>query len=462
MKGKKPAGLTLIAMLILGIVMVSMVSVGADPQLPKLFVDPPTYTATLLGEVFTININVANIYNLSAYEFKLGYNTTLLDALDIVEGPFPKSPAAMVKINEPEGYVWILVTCGLTEGNGTLATITFNATYAGSASCALHLYDTELDDIHAHPITHDVEDGNYEFVILGVTVATDKPSYSLGENVEIHGNLTLDGSLCQGLVALEVDDPSNWPIVIRTLQTGSSPPPPPGNITIIEVYPSDKWGTTRKENFSRGTNAYFKVVVRNDGEAKNVTITLNAYDKNVVPLGVVPAQILPLGQGTSDLTLQLWIPEWASLGNATVYANVFTDFPKYGGTPYCPEKSATFQITGSVGGAGALGAQVSENVGNYSLTFKLPRRNPGNYTVYVTSSYRGTTSSAQAINNMTFETILIGDVNGDGKVSSGDLLDLVIALTLGKTVEEEPLADLNGDGEISSADLLELLIILSL
>ena len=158
MKGKKTACMLLVIILILGM---AMVSVHANPE-PKLFVDPPTYTAITLGEVFTIDINIANVTDLLAFDVKLGYNTTLLDALDAVIGPFPSRPFSWsgIEIHEQEGYVWVAATSmSAVDGNGTLATITFNATCAECAICILDLYDTILYNSMSAEIPHDVCDG---------------------------------------------------------------------------------------------------------------------------------------------------------------------------------------------------------------------------------------------------------------------------------------------------------------
>jgi len=451
-------------MLILGIAMVS-VNVSADPQLPTLFVDPPTYTGSLLGEVFTIDINVSNIQGLWGFEFKLGYNTTLLDALDAVQGPFPPPPASFgAIIYEQEGYVLAYGDCGAgsVNGSGTMTTITFKVTYEGSVSCALDLYDTKLFDGMGENIDHQVEDGNYNFVVLDITVATDKPLYSQGETVEIYGNVTLDSQPYEGLVGIEVDDPNGDSTVVRTLETGS---PPPGDITIIDLYPSNLWGQP-KENFVRGYHAYFFVNVSNDGTVvKNVTITVNAYDNDTVPLGVASFGPWPLAPGTCvDTILPILILEWASLGTATVYVSVFTNFPKYGGAPHCPEKSATFQITGGYGYMGSTAQEtqdsgsssttiksLTETVGSYNLTFSLPVHGvtTGNYTVYASSGIlkQETTSS------VTFENYLLGDVDGNGVVDGGDQRKIQLAMfSMPEDPNWNPNADVNGDGRVDGGD----------
>lgn len=434
----------------------SMAPVSVSVGQAKLSVDPPTYIATLLGEVFTIDINITNVQGLKGFDLKLGYNTTLLDTLDAVVGSFTPRPLSysLIQVNETEGYVWFsVVSMGAADGNGTLATITFNATYAESASCILDLYDTQLFYSGGGFIDHDVEDGNYQFGILDLTVATDKLLYYLGENVTIHVNLTINSSPFQGLVAIEVDDPTGYyKKVVRTLQTGATPPL--GNITIVDVVPCDMMGDP-KGSFQIGTKPYFNVTVRNDGtEWKNAAITINAYDGNTVPLPGVPTIIGSVGPGVETHIAGVnEIPTWAYIGTGMVYANVFTDLPRDGGVSYCPEKSATFQITG--GGGGGAGAPGSGNstAGNYNLTFELPKFDAkiGNYTVYATSGYGG----QQVIKNTTFETKLIGDVNGDGKVSVADMV--LVDIALGSQPGEpnwNPNADLNDDGIISIADMV--------
>jgi len=390
--------------------------VGTEPQLPKLFVYPPTYTASLLGEVFTVDINIDNVQSLIEFEFKLGYNTTLLDALDAVAGPLVYPPfLEQTEINETGGYVWIHVMCWPATGNGTLATVTFKSTKAEPASCTLDLYDTEFQDVNTDPVYPDVEDGSYEFMISPLTVATDKPYYLPGETVGIHGNLTLElgGSPYQGLTTVEVDDPRNNPLVVRTLQTNLTISPE--EISILGVVPCDMWGNP-KTSFRRGATQiddlfYVKVTVKNNDptERKNVVITANIYDINEFSVGVGAGggQLYP-GPPESHV-ISISIPEWASVGDATVFANAFTTWPGCGfvgdrplkGVPYCPEENASFQITDGGGGATALEAQNSGNnstAGNYSLTFKLPPdAKTGIYRVYAGSLYQGRSAAGSAV-----------------------------------------------------------------
>lgn len=98
-------------------------------------------------------------------------------------------------------------------------------------------------------------------------------------------------------------------------------------------------------SFRAGAIGYFKAIVNNTSpEPEIALITVNAFDASSATLGVVSfkSTVMP---GESTFILGLPILSTSSTGTATVYANAFTDWPYLGGLPYCPEVSATFQIT---------------------------------------------------------------------------------------------------------------------
>lgn len=117
------------------------------------------------------------------------------------------------------------------------------------------------------------------------------------------------------------------------------------SIEITEVLACDQSGQP-VTGFTLGGVAYFKVKVNsNSVKAETLLATINLYDAYGVTIGVVSFQG-PIGPGTNTFMLGLPIPTTAHLGTATVHANVFSDWPHLGGTPYSPEKSATFEIVG--------------------------------------------------------------------------------------------------------------------
>jgi len=154
---------------------------------PNIYVDPFEYTATKLNEVFDISINIEGIeegMELVGVEFKLGFDATLLEVVNVTEGSFmatfagtPNQGTYFLPV-KAENYVLIGVVilpdgngtyhAPFASGNGTIATITFKTIYRPSwsaplASCDLVLYDTKLADTTGVPpgIPHTILNGNY-------------------------------------------------------------------------------------------------------------------------------------------------------------------------------------------------------------------------------------------------------------------------------------------------------------
>jgi hypothetical protein len=78
-------------------------------------------------------------------------------------------------------------------------------------------------------------------------------------------------------------------------------------------------------------------------------ITVVVYDDLDVPIawGFYAGNFSAYGildPATFCYNFTLLIPTWAYVGPATVYANIYTDFPQNGGVSYGPEMSATFRI----------------------------------------------------------------------------------------------------------------------
>ena len=133
---------------------------------PQVFVYPPSQTVDAIGNVFTANVCISDVFNLYAYEFKLYYNSTVLNGTSVAAGPFLEQsgqttlfyPVAFTDhYNSTYGIVWIDST--LTgnvpgvDGNGTLAIIKFNAT-ALASSTTLSLSYVNLSDPNENPIPY--------------------------------------------------------------------------------------------------------------------------------------------------------------------------------------------------------------------------------------------------------------------------------------------------------------------
>lgn len=139
------------------------VEVASGSPTTAIFVNPPTSTAEV-GQTFSINTTIFDVVDLYGWEFRLRWNSTLLDVVDVTEGNFLKQGGNTFfakKINNTEGYV--LVDCTLlgdvpgVNGSGTLATVKFYPKNQGES--ILDLYDTTLLDSQERSIIHIANDG---------------------------------------------------------------------------------------------------------------------------------------------------------------------------------------------------------------------------------------------------------------------------------------------------------------
>lgn len=112
----------------------------------------------------------------------------------------------------------------------------------------------------------------------------------------------------------------------------------------IEVGPCNQVGDI-KGSFQVGSMAYFKVTANCTCQTQNLLLSINVFDNGSTTIGVSSFQG-SITHGLSTFIISVSIPTSAKIGNATVYANAYTDWPHKGGVPYCPEVSAAFQIIG--------------------------------------------------------------------------------------------------------------------
>ena len=182
MKRKNKLFVPLILLLIVSTTLVSVSPVSAKPD-PKVSLNPLDYTAPAPGHNFTIDVTVTGVADLKGFEFKLWYNTSLLDATlvspsEVTELATTWQPRdenhtfhwdAPPTINDTIGRVWIF-GWGFPpfDGDGVLVTINFTATDVGN--CILHINQTALYDHLFSQIPHETVDGS-------VTVIPEFPGF---------------------------------------------------------------------------------------------------------------------------------------------------------------------------------------------------------------------------------------------------------------------------------------------
>jgi hypothetical protein len=194
--------------LVLGTVpLLVMVGKGL-PELAAVYVDPANVTGLNIGDNFTININVANVSNLAGWEIQLFYNSQVINAIGVVEGPFLKNVQNTIFISgDPLGidnnynstYGRVYLACailGTTDGaagTGTLVNVTFRAVGAGISVLALPENTTKiLDNTVANPqsIPHTVRNGQVSLIANDIAVTNIQFSKTITNETQIAINVT--------------------------------------------------------------------------------------------------------------------------------------------------------------------------------------------------------------------------------------------------------------------------------
>ncbi|MDI6690246.1 MAG: dockerin type I domain-containing protein [Candidatus Bathyarchaeota archaeon] len=289
---------------------------------------------------------------------------------------------------------------------------------------------------------------------LTLTITTNKQTYNAGETVIIQGNLTLDGSPAQdALIALEIDTEYRY-YVFRTLQTDAIEG---ANwlVEITDLYSCDMYGNPQN-SFMRGSTAYAKVVWKNNSNvSQSIMVAFYLQFSTGSPFQAFYNKVSTSANSSSYIIASFEISSTAPTGITTIYSSLYTDFPKNGGIPYCPEKNATFTITSTSSTGSQLSAYTlisTSSTSNFQVAITLPKLDVmlGNYTVYGSCKY----GNESVLSTAQFRVILVGDVNEDMKV---DMKDIGLAAkAYGSKPGDpnwDPRCDLNNDGKIDMKDI---------
>ena len=170
-----------------------------------LYIEPQS-TSTLINEVFSVNLTIADVTDLCSWQAYIYYQNDILQVVGYAEGPFLKSHGSTMfdasydnNYNETHGEIWMycIRTWSGTgvNGSGVLATINFKA--IGGGTTTLHLANTILGNSTAQPIPHVTVDGNVEVLsgdIAIITVKTSKTVVGQGYSADINVTVENQGS----------------------------------------------------------------------------------------------------------------------------------------------------------------------------------------------------------------------------------------------------------------------------
>jgi len=236
-------------------------------------------------------------------------------------------------------------------------------------------------------------------VTIEFTVKTGKPSYYMRESVDIYSNFMVNGSPTANLlIGLEIVNPTGLNTIYRTLQTNSSPEGPIiANITLGKIKSTFPLVFEPKTSFKKGDIMDLNITLQNtSSEGFNIELTVSVYDSTNTFLGLsaVLAKTFISGHHSLSSFATLGsegIPSWASIGEATVYVNVFNRIGTHNIIPCSREKSRSFIIANMFGAESHMRSPIfnpSRINSTYNLTSRLgPYALPGQYRIYATSSY---------------------------------------------------------------------------
>lgn len=164
-------------------------------------VDPSVSTVNL-GDVFSVNLNVTNVVNLTAWQLNIYYLKTLINCTNVAEGPFLQAGGETYfgqnitnNYNSTHGRILAYSTLfGNTSasGDGVILTVTFRALSGGST--ALGLANTQLADEKIPPqqIAHQdfggtviVTGAGHDVVVTNVTSGKIFIGQSYSSNITI-------------------------------------------------------------------------------------------------------------------------------------------------------------------------------------------------------------------------------------------------------------------------------------
>jgi PKD repeat protein len=279
--------------------------------IPSLNVEPPTYTASLIGEEFSINISIKNLdvdWRLTGVQFRVQYNADVLQALSVVEGPFlgqfnntAEPPYTYLisyiekdTIYGPNVLVGILLIPNATgnwtnfpHGNGTLATITFKAIKQTAEpqppiSAALTLNDTMLVNDTINEISHTTFSGHYEIKPLSFNYEPATPF--AGRSVLLKApEANFSGTYCWNFgdgTSSNTTEPTvghiytlqgEYNVTLYVVADGLTSPSITKTITIWPAQPTMDVTVDAGSIYFRGGIAEFNILTSINGEAVNAT-----------------------------------------------------------------------------------------------------------------------------------------------------------------------------------------------
>jgi hypothetical protein len=236
----------------------------------------------------------------------------------------------------------------------------------------------------------------------------NRAHYRYREMVNVTGSFYFEGQPVEGaIVAVKAEEIGGDVTVVRTASIGNVSQQ--WDLNIISITPCDQSGKP-KTNFYRNGDFFVNVTVENKLIVdRRIMLVAVAADIDSTPLGINWVNANIAGKSMLGSIFNIWLPEWSSTGPSKVWVSLLSDWPENNGYPYCPEKTASFNILSySYADTSQLTTTITEDTTQsssnttYRASFRMPPKTApynANYTVYVGAYYNGW----PAFRNTTFQ-----------------------------------------------------------
>jgi hypothetical protein len=374
-----------------------------------MYVNPSTITATA-GETFIINVNISEVIDLYGWEFKLKWNSSVLDALNVTEGEFLNSSGDTYFqsiINNTLGC--ILVDCTLigaipgVNGSGRLASVEFRVEEAEES--ILDLNDTKLVNSSVESITHQTLDGNFTSTHdVAVTNIIASPLRVIaGQKVEINVTAGNEGAFHEDFNVTVYYDSEIIEVKLLSLDIGQY------------VLLNFAWNTTGVPAGDYFISAEASIVLNETDTTDNTKVTNN--------------KVTVLSSG-HDIAIQNVNPSKTVVGQSFP-VNVSITIKNYGSFTETFNVTACYNQTAITLPDGKNYSTIilnSENSSTLTLTWNTTTVAKGNYTLsaHATPVQNETRTTNNNLTDGYIILAMIGDVYGpdgwpDGKVDMRDV-----------------------------------------
>lgn len=113
-------------------------------------------------------------------------------------------------------------------------------------------------------------------------------------------------------------------------------------IHIVSIVPITQQGMPI-DSFVKGRPGFVKVTITADSPMETL-IAASVFDSDLTSLSVGSVKTKLMPDTSYEMLLSVYIPKDASIGDASIFVNTFTDWPALGGIPQSQEKSTTTRI----------------------------------------------------------------------------------------------------------------------